>query len=255
MRRISLFLSAVIISLGLTSSSAQILTPCFTPGEDCTGVIVAAIQEAAPQSDLLVQAYYLTSRPIIDALKSAKDRGVNVQIIVDKTMQQGNNRSILDELTKRGIEVRIDPQHIAHNKVMIIAGQTVITGSFNFTASAQNRNVENVLVIKEAKELADRYIANWHSRNSVSRKYEPLAQQPKAPLPLPAKCFPAEPEAQQTCPDKRVVWNSMTRTKVYHCKGGKWFANTKSGCYMCEPDALMQGLRAASNGNCGPAQQ
>ena len=55
----------------------------------------------------------------------------------------------------------IDPAHaIAHNKIMIIDGETVITGSFNFTKAAEKRNAENLLIIHD-KDLEGRYIENW----------------------------------------------------------------------------------------------
>jgi phosphatidylserine/phosphatidylglycerophosphate/cardiolipin synthase-like enzyme len=44
--------------------------------------------------------------------------------------------------------VKIDAQHtIAHNKVIIIDGETVITGSFNFTKAAEESIAENLFVI------------------------------------------------------------------------------------------------------------
>ena len=46
---------------------------------------------------------------------------------------------------------------IAHNKVLVIDGKHVITGSFNFTRAAQSRNAENVLVVTDAAELASSY--------------------------------------------------------------------------------------------------
>ena len=63
----------------------------------------------------------------------------------------------------------IDAAHqIAHNKVMIIDGDTVITGSFNFTRSAEYHNAENLLVVRD-KALAARYEANFqeHLRHSL----------------------------------------------------------------------------------------
>jgi phosphatidylserine/phosphatidylglycerophosphate/cardiolipin synthase-like enzyme len=64
--------------------------------------------------------------------------------------------------------VKIDAQHAtAHNKVMIIDGETVITGSFNFTKAAEENNAENLLIIHD-KKLAERYTKNWqeHERHS-----------------------------------------------------------------------------------------
>jgi phosphatidylserine/phosphatidylglycerophosphate/cardiolipin synthase-like enzyme len=66
--------------------------------------------------------------------------------------------------------MRFDGSHaIAHNKVMIVDDNIVITGSFNFTNSAQTRNAENLLVLRSA-DLAQNYKANWlehwkHSRD------------------------------------------------------------------------------------------
>lgn len=58
-----------------------------------------------------------------------------------------------------GIPVKIDASHaIAHNKV-VIDGEIVITGSFNFTKAAEENNAENLLIIHDRK-LAERYIKN-----------------------------------------------------------------------------------------------
>ncbi len=57
---------------------------------------------------------------------------------------------------------------IAHNKIMVIDANTVITGSFNFTKAAEDRNAENLLIIKN-RDLAARYTENWnaHAQHSV----------------------------------------------------------------------------------------
>ena len=68
--------------------------------------------------------------------------------------------------------VQIDDKHqIAHNKIMIIDGETVITGSFNFTKSAEEHNAENLLVIR-SKELAAKYAANWQAHAKHYVRYE-----------------------------------------------------------------------------------
>jgi phosphatidylserine/phosphatidylglycerophosphate/cardiolipin synthase-like enzyme len=57
---------------------------------------------------------------------------------------------------------------IAHNKVMVIDGETVITGSFNFTKAAEEKNAENLLIIRD-RRLDELYAKNWleHAQNSV----------------------------------------------------------------------------------------
>ena len=76
-----------------------------------------------------------------------------------------------DFLANSGIPVLIDGKHpIAHNKIIIIDGETVITGSFNFTKQAEEHNAENLLVIHDSG-LAQRYLANWHDHEAHSEPY------------------------------------------------------------------------------------
>jgi len=71
-----------------------------------------------------------------------------------------------------GVTTYIDAKHaIAHNKIMIIDKETVITGSFNFTKAAEQKNAENVLILKN-KELARIYIDNWMKHRNHSERYE-----------------------------------------------------------------------------------
>lgn len=68
---------------------------------------------------------------------------------------------------------------IAHNKVMVIDGVTVITGSFNFTAAAQKSSAGNLLVLNDQK-LTDLYRANWERRQVVSMPYGATTEIPPA---------------------------------------------------------------------------
>jgi phosphatidylserine/phosphatidylglycerophosphate/cardiolipin synthase-like enzyme len=150
-------------------ASAAQLTPCFTPGEDCVAFIVRNIETA--KSELLVQAYGFTSTPIIEAIANAKQRGVSVKVILDKSNERGQYTGAT-YLKNHDIEVLIDDKvAIAHNKVMVIDGAKVITGSFNFTQAAQLKNAENVLLITDDEDIADAYAVNWYRRAAQSRPY------------------------------------------------------------------------------------
>lgn len=70
-----------------------------------------------------------------------------------------------------GVPVLVDAQHsIAHNKVMVIDDQVVITGSFNFTHAAESFNAENLLVIHD-RELARKYSDNWQAHAAHSKPF------------------------------------------------------------------------------------
>jgi phosphatidylserine/phosphatidylglycerophosphate/cardiolipin synthase-like enzyme len=137
----------------------------FSPRGGCTEAIVKELGHA--KTSVLVQAYSFTSAPIAKALLDAHKRKVKVQVILDRS-QKREKYTEATFLFNQGIPVKIDAVHaIAHNKVMVIDGETVITGSFNFTKAAEEKNAENLLVIRD-KKLASLYTKNWeeHGRHS-----------------------------------------------------------------------------------------
>ena len=141
---------------------------CFTPVSQCTPGIVDAINSA--KSSIFVQAYSFTSAPIANALVEAKARGVDVQVVLDKSQPTAKG-SQLNTLLGAHIPVSIDQlSGIAHNKVMIIDDAYVLTGSFNFTNAADTRNAENILLLQDP-ELAKLYKTNWKAREKLSRPY------------------------------------------------------------------------------------
>ena len=140
----------------------------FSPRGGCTDEVVRAIREA--KESVWVRAYSFTSEPIAQALIEASKRGVKVDVILDKS-QRTDRRSSALLLARAGIPIEIDAVHaIAHNKVMIIDGETVLTGSFNFTESAEDRNAENLLAIRDAV-LAAQYARNWRAHRVHSSPY------------------------------------------------------------------------------------
>jgi phosphatidylserine/phosphatidylglycerophosphate/cardiolipin synthase-like enzyme len=140
----------------------------FSPHGGCTDAVVREIESA--RSTVLVQAYSFTSAPIAKALVDAQKRRVRVRVILDKGELRQNYREP-DFLAQMGVPTRIDAQHTnAHNKVMIIDGQVVLTGSFNFTRQAETGNAENLLVIR-SPALARQYTDNWQLHAEHSEPY------------------------------------------------------------------------------------
>ena len=174
MRRVAVFLVCVCILFPSGCDNAFSPRPLppievhFSPQGGCTEAIVREIEAA--QSGILIQAYSFTSAPIAKAIVEAHKRGIHVEIILDRSHKTAAYSSA-DFLHHAGIPVLIDCEHtIAHNKIMIIDGQVVITGSFNFTKQAEQSNAENMLVIRD-KILADEYTANWKLHADHSEEY------------------------------------------------------------------------------------
>lgn len=130
----------------------------FSPRGGATQAIITALGQA--RDSLHIQAYSFTSHPILRGVIAAHDRGVEVAVILDQG-QLEDEYSVWRHLLAAGVPTWVDMAYqTAHNKIMIIDGETVITGSFNFTASAEKYNAENLLVIRD-QALAARYEANF----------------------------------------------------------------------------------------------
>jgi len=141
----------------------------FSPKGGATDAVVNAIREA--RRSVLVQAYSFTSPSIAKALADAKARGVDVQVILDKS-QNSEKYSSASFIANHDIPVRIDSQHaIAHNKIIICDEINVVTGSFNFTKAAEDKNAENVLVLRGNEALAKQYVNNWQMHWAHSQEY------------------------------------------------------------------------------------
>src|ERR1043166_4459889 len=150
------------------ASTPQGIEVYFSPRGGATEAVVNALTLAT--NTVLVQAYSFTSAPIAEALVAARRRGVAVQVILDHS-QRTEKYSEADFLSHNEIRTLIDSQHaIAHNKIMIIDGYVVLTGSFNFTKAAEEKNAENLLIVNDPV-LASKYIENWHAHEQHSEPY------------------------------------------------------------------------------------
>lgn len=141
------------------------VSTCFVPRQDCEAEIVARIATAA--HSIRVQAYGFSDPRIIGALTDAARRGVDVQIIVDRSNVE-RRHVVVDELVRGGIPVWVDGiSGIAHTKAIIIDQDWVIGGSYNYTLAAQRRNAENVVFL-HGQAVARHFLDNWNDRRDDS---------------------------------------------------------------------------------------
>jgi phosphatidylserine/phosphatidylglycerophosphate/cardiolipin synthase-like enzyme len=83
-------------------------------------------------------------------------------------------------LKNAGVPVFIDAKHkIAHNKIILIDEQTIITGSFNFSKAAEEGNAENLLVIHDKLALYKAYEENFQSHLKHAEAYEGPTTKPQ----------------------------------------------------------------------------
>lgn len=146
----------------------------FTPWDDAEGAVLRAIK--ASRKTIYAQAYLLTSRSLAKALIEARQRGVAVEILTDREMLAKGDHSQIPQLAAAGIPVRLEVRYAAaHNKILLIDAEesdsAVITGSYNFTWSAQARNAENLLILRNNPALAAAYLKNWRRHHDEALPY------------------------------------------------------------------------------------
>ncbi len=150
------------LSKGLHNASIFV---CFVPDGHGNSLIVKLIDHA--KRSVLVEAYNFTSKSIFNALIRAKQRGLRVEILLDKADLKPRY-NIIEKLKRFNIPFKIDfSPAVTHNKVMVVDEGIVIAGSYNFIKSAELRNSENLIVIKD-KAHAKKYVENYEKIKSQS---------------------------------------------------------------------------------------
>jgi phosphatidylserine/phosphatidylglycerophosphate/cardiolipin synthase-like enzyme len=181
----------------------------FSPSGGATDAVVREVNATTQQ--ILMQAYSFPSAPIAKALVDAHKRGVKVLAVLDKS-NETEKYSAATFLVNAGIQTVIDDQHvIAHNKVMVIDSATIITGSFNFTKVAEEKNAKNLLIIQEAPELVQAYTQNVMAHAAHSHPYMRQAST-------------ASPAAS-SAPNSNGEVHGNRHSKVYRVPGCKGYAS------------------------------
>jgi phosphatidylserine/phosphatidylglycerophosphate/cardiolipin synthase-like enzyme len=160
------WLVAVIAAVSPRLCSAEmVVQACFSPHERCSAHILRELEQA--KKEILVAVYAFTSDELAAAVARARQRGVTVQVIVDREFDAGNERSKARFLEAQKIPLRRvsgiksntteKEGGLMHQKFAVIDRRMVFTGSYNWTHSADRFNDENLLLFRDAAPLAEEY--------------------------------------------------------------------------------------------------
>ncbi|MBT3391907.1 MAG: phospholipase [Chloroflexi bacterium] len=140
----------------------------FSPDDHTADRIIELIQNA--RESIYFMAFSFTSDPIADAMIGRANTGVDVAGVMETRQYHSNTGGEFDTLTEAGIDVHLDgnPNNL-HHKVIIIDSEIVITGSYNFSRSAEERNDENTLIIHNP-EVAAQYLAEFERVYAIANK-------------------------------------------------------------------------------------
>lgn len=148
-------------------ADGTVIESYFAPTDDAeANAIVRAIDQSTTKINM--RTFFLTSQPIVDALKDAKDRSVTVRVILDATSAH-NEYSLHESLRSYGISVKVENWGgTEHIKALSADGQVVVLGSQNFTLSGNTLSDENTLYIRNLP-LATAYDTEFETAwNSIS---------------------------------------------------------------------------------------
>ena len=137
-----------------TVTLSQIEGVCFSATEDCKSLLIGLIEKA--RKSIHVMIYSFTLDEFSEALIQAKNRGVDVKVVIEAEnafSKGGEYRKLLEA----GVDVKLDGNpSLMHHKVMIIDGKIIVTGSYNWSWSAENKNDENLMILEDS-EIASLY--------------------------------------------------------------------------------------------------
>jgi phosphatidylserine/phosphatidylglycerophosphate/cardiolipin synthase-like enzyme len=107
-----------------------------------------------------VAVYSFTRDSLATALISAKERGVEVRVVIERERAYEHG-SEYPRLKSAGVDVRLDGNpNLMHHKFMVIDGYIVVTGSYNWSSAAEDRNDENIVVILD-RDVAQRFVQEF----------------------------------------------------------------------------------------------
>lgn len=157
--------------------AAGVLEVAFSPNEGSEALVVKTINAAG--KDIHMLSYSFTSVPVVQALLSARHRGVRVVLVADyknnvQEDRSGKSRAALSALATAGADVRtIKAYAIHHDKVILVDGKHIELGSFNYSAAAASRNSENVLVNWNNPALVQVYQKHFDRNYALSEQFQP----------------------------------------------------------------------------------
>ena len=166
-------LTIIILTLSLFLSSLAKTEVYFSLSDNPQKAIIRNINQA--EAFINIAMYVFTDREIALSLLDAQKRGVKVRVYLDRS-QIESSYSVSRLLVQKGIKVRISTNnYIMHHKFAIIDNRLLLTGSYNWTFSANNRNDENLMVIDDPEIIEifqNQFVNLWTNKYSPKRTKE-----------------------------------------------------------------------------------
>ena len=185
----------IVLSITISISALAKTEVYFSLYDNPQKEIIKNINQA--EAFINIAMYIFTDREIAIPLIKARERGVKVRLYLDQE-QVDYKYSQSRFLVQKGIKTRISSNnYIMHNKFAIIDNRILLTGSYNWTFSANHRNDENIMVIDDLEIIAryqNQFEKLWFDKFSLERTRQ-LYQIAKVNFPFLSTISP-KPEVQ-----------------------------------------------------------
>jgi len=144
----------VLLMMPLWAAACASSDVCFSPQGQCSQILIEEIDHA--QESIHAAVYTFTNMDVAQSLAEAQLRGIEVQVALDPW--NGVNQDAADYLEAEGVQARMcaSPSGIMHHKFAVFDGSVVLTGSYNWTLSADTINDENLVRLTRS-EIATQY--------------------------------------------------------------------------------------------------
>ena len=162
------WLESMLKLLDKTEEQAPNISSFFSPGEECRTAILNEIKHAKRSLDICV--FTITDNQISKEIENTFKR-IPVRIISDND-KSGDLGSDIYRFHQNGLKVKIDEtdKHM-HHKFMIIDNKRVLTGSYNWTVSAAEKNEENIIILNDIQTVnrfSDEFNKLWNVFSPIS---------------------------------------------------------------------------------------
>ena len=199
----------------------------FSRTEDTYALLGHWIGRANESIRLMVML--ITHDGLADALMAAHDRGVEIDVIIDSDWKYSTG-SDYAEILAAGVDIRGDDRGgLMHHKVMVIDEHVIITGSYNWSSSAEDSNDENCLVLK-SRSISELYLAEfdriWDRTTPGSTE---TGEPEPGPEPTTGYVVINEVEANPAGADEGNEWVELYNPSGYAVDIGGWMLSTTHG--------------------------
>jgi phosphatidylserine/phosphatidylglycerophosphate/cardiolipin synthase-like enzyme len=158
MRASLLLLPLLMLACGPSGPSVEAF---FCPQDGCKDRVVEQIDTA--RESVVCAVYTFTHDDIVSALIRARERGVGVWVVVEEQQYKASGQAAGARLMANGIGFATDTNpEFMHDKFTVIDDDVVLTGSFNYTLQADQKNNENLVIIRSGG-LAKEFFAEWQA--------------------------------------------------------------------------------------------